>query len=147
LDEPEIIKEMPDSVIYDLDIQNAPDQAPVGNGYNIDKLGVFKNEKTPFILPYGALAASSGSDSVPLRRRASHEVLAAIGGLNQSRRHNTPHEQKQPPSRTAERAVKLCLNRLTALPGPLPENHEARAPVSMAGEASVYRLVIDTGGK
>jgi len=147
LDEPEIIKELPDSEIQDLDIQNTPDQASAGNCLNFDKLGVFKNEKASFILPYGALAASSGSDSVPLRRRASHGVLTAIGDLNGSRRHNTTEDQKQPPSRTAERAVKLCLNRLTALPGPLPENHEARAPVSMAGEASVYRLVIDTGGK
>lgn len=143
-DRPEIIKSKSDSEFPAPDIQNAPDQDTAGNCLSFDNWGVFKNEKAPFILPYVALAASSGSDSVSLRRRASHGVLTAIGDLDGSRRHNTTPEQKQAPSRTAQRAIS---NRLTALPGPLPENHEARAPVSMIGEASVYRLVIDTGGK
>lgn len=144
LNKPEIIKQPIDSHDSALGVQGICDQPSSGNYLNRSELGVFKNEKAPFILPYGALAASSGSDSVPLRRRALHGGLAAIGDLNGNRRHNTTPELKQPPSRTAERAIS---NRLTALPGPLPENHEARAPVSMAGEASVYRLVIDTGGK
>jgi hypothetical protein len=42
---------------------------------------ISKNGKAPFILPYGALAASIGSASVPLRQLAGREVMLQLRGF------------------------------------------------------------------
>jgi hypothetical protein len=120
-------------------IRNITDLLHDGNYQSTSKSSVSPEGKTLFILPYGSQRrpkSSQCSDSVPLRRLCCAEVLAAAekGGIKKSRRHDSTARPKNVAPRTLQAVYRTDLGLIyQALNAP------------EIGEASIYRLIIDTG--